>query len=180
MISDSAFDLFDNFETKNTTGNDAYIDPGSYVLELNQARYFASERDPRNFIFLFRWKIVESNNPSLPSGTFVADPLRLDKGEPILKVLKTIMVSLSHKKPAEIDKEWIKKFAMSEGGDYIGTRVRCDARQGTTRAGNPITYRNYGAWKSTDEPIVSPQVSTPDNSWGDDESSEGDYEATDW
>ena len=133
--------LFDGIEKVEVTQRSEYLQPGSYVLEI-QAIKEGTSRSGEDY-FLSEFKIIESSNPELPSGAPVTW-MTMKRFDSFLKGVKAFIASAAKCTVDEVTQD-ICAAAISSDQPLAGARVSAFAKNVVTKKGGDFTKVTFQA-----------------------------------
>ena len=133
--------LFDGIEKVEVAQRSEYLQPGSYVLEIQAIKEWSSRKGED--YFLSEFKIIESSNPQLPAGAPVTW-MTMKRFDSFLKGVKAFIASAAKCTVDEVT-ESICAAAISSDQPLAGARVSAFAKNVTTKAGGDFTKVTFQA-----------------------------------
>ena len=132
--------LFDGIEKVEVSQRSEYLQPGSYVLEI-QAIKEGTSRSGEDY-FLSEFKIIESSNPELPPGAPVTW-MTMKRFDSFLKGVKAFIASAAGCTVDEVTQA-ICAAAISDEQPMAGARVSAFAKNVVTKKGGDFTKVQFG------------------------------------
>jgi hypothetical protein len=122
-----------------------YIQPGSYVFDLDRMLVGNSSRPGKGEFFVAEFTVQSSTRADCPPGTRLGWPIFLNKGEISLVNIKAMMTALLQCGQEKITSKVLDKAVDGDGTALAGRSVVCQAVSSTTKKGNPFTKMSWQA-----------------------------------
>jgi hypothetical protein len=136
---------FDGIDQVVVTEKLANIQPGAYVFEVQAVKKIQSRKKGKMFVGEF--KVLESNGPRANGvGTTCSHVIPLNM-ETSLKHIKGMAAALTNTSASDIDAKACDDL-VDESNPARGVKVRAEAQEIITKAGNPFTLISYKPFSS--------------------------------